>query len=96
MYLQVKALFGCYMAGATWNCHLSTHFTIQPSFTSLLYQYHIISCVAAYVECIHIINIITCVVRCNLPPALLAVTGIFYVLLQQYGREMDTEISQHS
>ena len=56
------ALFGCCMAGATWNCcHLgaSSVYTIQPC-TSL--QYHFIQS--------HIGRV--CVFSCNLPPALLA------------------------
>ena len=58
----LAALFGCYMAGATWNCcHLGTHavYTIQP-------------CISLQCYFIKATYMGACVFSSNLPPALLA------------------------
>ena len=62
--LIVIALFGCCMAGATWNCcclGASSVYTIQP-YTSLQYR---------FIQS-HICRVYICVFNCNLQPALLA------------------------
>ena len=58
----LAALFGCYMAGAAWNCcHLGTHavYTIQP-------------CISLQCYLFKATDMGACVFSCNLPPALLA------------------------
>ena len=78
------ALFGCYMAGITWNCcHLSTTsvYTIQPC-TSL--QCHFIQ---SHIHKMHVYLAVTC--HCTFWRIKIR---IFYALLQKHGVGMDIEI----
>ena len=77
------ALFGCYMAGITWNCcHLSATsvYTIQPC-TSL--QCHFIQ---SHIHKMQVCLAVTC--HCTF----YRMIRICYVLPQQHGVGMDTEI----